>query len=107
MKLYCAGCNAVHKFTAGEVEQIVYALQAAEADQRTETNGPQRHDAGKDSMGQETCLKIALDWAGTGSEVYPEYVQNLVENRRLVVRSARRDSLAAAQARTSGGTDVR
>ncbi len=85
MKLYCAGCNAVHTFTAGEVERIVYALQCAEVDARTERNGAERHEAGEDSFGNELCLDFALRYAGD-TEVYYEGVENLVENRRLAAR---------------------
>lgn len=82
MNLYCTACNRTHRYTAGEVERIVYALQAAEADERT-ADVQDRHDAGKDPMVEAHCFNYVLALAGPGSEMYWEHVENMVENRRL------------------------
>ena len=89
MKLYCNECGALHTFTAGEVERIVYALQAAEADARCADNGPDRNDSGIDPMVSIDCLSNVLEqWASHAYELYGEHVDAWVEARRTAVREA-------------------
>jgi hypothetical protein len=80
MNLYCHACHVNHRFTAGEVERIVYALDATQADKGAEPADPNAsgwHDL--------ECFEVVLR-GSHDTEVYYEHVENCVENRRLALR---------------------
>jgi hypothetical protein len=72
VKLYCEACARVHHPTDGEVERIVYALEAHQREAPDTIRDP-----------EPSCLMDWLD-ASKDSEVYLEHVDALVERRRAV-----------------------
>lgn len=80
MKLYCDCHDAVHTFTAGQVELIVYSLTCATAAAQCEPDGD-RIDAGKDAMDNMPCSLDYLDMA-TSIEGFGEVVEAWVDARR-------------------------
>lgn len=77
MDLYCWPHNTTHHFTAGEVEQIVYALTGWAYDSE--------QVAGEYNPKRLTCPQEALRMAGD-SEMYVEHVEQGVECRKDLVR---------------------
>lgn len=71
MRLYCHECNELHRFTEGEVELIVYTLQAEAADAEMSADDP--YDL--------SCLRSSLE-AATHAEMYREHTEALVARRR-------------------------
>lgn len=69
MRLYCHSCNETHRFTAGEVERIVYTLQGELGDWAL--GGLQKVEHHEDAT---RCLKGLLS-ASHDIEEYGEYTE--------------------------------
>jgi hypothetical protein len=81
MFIYCQECNENHWFTAGDVERILYALQASHADALCE-------DAkAEDPWKEMVCFCSVLAWAGD-IEAYSEMVGSCVDRRRELAKEA-------------------
>lgn len=81
MNLYCTSCHALHKFTATDVERIVYTLQgqlltAAIDLEQHNTNVYMPTD-------EPDCLKAVLQ-SSTSIEEYGEHVDATVDVRRAM-----------------------
>jgi hypothetical protein len=78
MNLYCHECNELHSFTEGQVEAIVYTLQAeaADADHRPYNDDP--YDL--------PCLRDPLA-ASSDAEMYAEHTEALTTRRRELVKA--------------------
>ena len=79
--LYCNACNELHRYTPGEVERIVYTLDARQAD--AVTDNELRVDG--DAYEALACLDVELGASGD-CEVYLEHVDACVERRRALTR---------------------
>lgn len=77
MNLYCHECNELHRFTEGEVEAIVYVLQAEAADDDT----PRPSDPY-----DLECLRGPLAYA-FDAEMYAEHTEALITRRRELVKA--------------------
>lgn len=84
MHLYCTRHNTTHEMTEGDVEQVVYALTAAQADAVCEPDGD-RIDAGDLPDQHMACPQEVLrSW--TDPEVYAEWIEGCIESRKAVQR---------------------
>lgn len=79
VRLYCDLHDTAHRFTQGEVEQIVYALTGALCD--AETDAEPGIYAGEPSWEHRRCPQQALQMAND-VECYEEHVQACVQARR-------------------------
>lgn len=78
MNLHCWQHNTVHSFTAGEVEQVVYAMTGMLFDARREDADDSYAEYHPQLM---LCPSEALTLA-RDSECYLEHVEQGVESRR-------------------------
>lgn len=93
MNLFCAACNANHRFTPGDVERIVYVLQAerhtAFLDGRDDSDGTFYEEA--DYQTDARCLRTWDLHSSWDIEGYQEHVNAGVESRLAcahIVRSS-------------------
>jgi hypothetical protein len=82
MKVYCYRHHINHRLTAGEAEQVIYALSAAYADELTNDSSDLLF-AGEDAMTHIPCPLEVFRWSGD-SEMYAEHTEQCVESRRSV-----------------------
>lgn len=82
VNLYCWPCRTVHAFTLVEVEQIVYALGAAEilAYDSGYQDAEDQAERTRPADGPSACLRTALQDAGN-PEVFAEHVDQGMECR--------------------------
>jgi len=79
MILFCEACQKNHSFTGGEVERIVYTLQAVSMDALQATDFRLPEDVTPD------CLQAVLGQAYDVEE-YQEWSYNLLISRRMQQR---------------------
>ena len=75
MTLFCTCCGELHRYSPGDVERILYALQGAQADAYCE------EAQGTEPFEEVACLTAWLD-SSHDPEAYLEWTDGWVQRRR-------------------------